>query len=116
MDDATVFFTSSQTNEDVVLLDTQTSIHLISNKDLLADIQRSAQPITVQRITGDRVTVALEGNIHQLESSLITTQMSPPTYSATTSCNKPTQSLTENKTIHSSLFLISSDQNSISHV
>ena len=50
----------------VVLLDTQASIHLVSNPELLIDITPSATPIVVQGITGERVKVTSEGYIQDI--------------------------------------------------
>ena len=49
-----------------VLLDTQSAIHLISDLDLLTEVGKSTQPITVQGITGDKITVISEGTINKL--------------------------------------------------
>ena len=50
-------------NNSVLMLDTQASIHLISNPDLLVDVTTSPNPITVQGITGDRIKVTSMGRI-----------------------------------------------------
>ena len=62
-----VFLTyNQQLQRHVVLLDTQSAIHLVSDRNLLIDIQDAAQPIIVQGITGDRVDVTSEGMIDKL--------------------------------------------------
>ena len=61
-----VFLTSNKAQNYVVLLDTQSAIHLISDTDLLTDIQESLQPITVRGITGDSISVVLEGRVDKL--------------------------------------------------
>ena len=48
------------------MLDTQSSIHLVSNSALLTDITDSTSPVTVQGITGDKVKVTLEGYIKDI--------------------------------------------------
>ena len=57
---------TNQVQGSVIMLDTQASIHLISNPDLLTDIQETMRPVVVQGITGDRVKVSLEGNIQEI--------------------------------------------------
>lgn len=47
--------------EHVIMLDTQSSIHLVSNPELLSDVNHTARPVVVQGITGDRIKVTLEG-------------------------------------------------------
>lgn len=65
--DNSVFLTYNQSpSKHVVLLDTQQAIHLFSDCDLLRDIQDAVQPIIVQGIAGDRVTVDSEGLIDKL--------------------------------------------------
>jgi Reverse transcriptase (RNA-dependent DNA polymerase) len=62
-----VFLTSDrQFQRHVVLLDTQSAIHLISDNQLLVDIQDAVEPITVQGITGDRIAVTSEGVLDKL--------------------------------------------------
>ena len=50
----------------LIMLDTQASVHLMSNSELLSDVNDTCNPITVQGITGDRTKVTSEGIIHQL--------------------------------------------------
>jgi hypothetical protein len=50
----------------VIRLDTQFSVHLISNKDLLTKITASSSPILVQGITGDKLSVTLERQIRDI--------------------------------------------------
>ena len=50
----------------IVMLDTQSSIHLVSNSALLTDITDSTSPVTIQGITGDKVRVTLEGYIKDI--------------------------------------------------
>ena len=50
----------------LLLLDTQMSIHLFRNPALTRDIQKTLTPVTVQRITGDRVRITGEGTVHDI--------------------------------------------------
>lgn len=58
--------TNHKSRRHIVLLDTQSAIHLVSDPHLLFDVQETAQPIIVQGITGDRVTVTSEGMIDKI--------------------------------------------------
>lgn len=48
------------------MLDTQSSVHLISNKKPMVDITTAMTPIIVQGITGDKLPVTLEGCIRDI--------------------------------------------------
>lgn len=63
-----VFLTSTnqESNSHIFLLDTQSAIHLVSDTHLLVNIRDAVQPIIVQGITGDRVTVTSEGLIDKI--------------------------------------------------
>ena len=52
--------TANDLHNTIVMLDTQSSIHLVSNSALLTDITDSTSLVTVQGITGDKVGVTLE--------------------------------------------------------
>lgn len=52
--------------EHVIMLDTQSSIHLVSNAELLSDVNQTSRPVVVQGITGDRIKVTLEGVINDI--------------------------------------------------
>jgi hypothetical protein len=58
--------TPNSLHERVIRLDTQSSVHLISNSDLLMKITTSLSPILVQGITGDRLPVTLQGQIRDI--------------------------------------------------
>ena len=51
----------------MLLLDTQSSIHLICNPALLTDIRLSSSPISVQGITRNQIYVPDEGIMYQIE-------------------------------------------------
>lgn len=53
-------------NKNVIMLDTQSPIHLVSNAQLLTDISMTHAPIVVQGITGDKVKVIHEGFINDI--------------------------------------------------
>ena len=48
------------------MLDTQFSIHFVSNSALLTNVTDSTSPVTVQGITGDKIKVDLEGYIKDI--------------------------------------------------
>jgi hypothetical protein len=58
--------TSNSLHERVIRLDTQSSVHLITNSDLLMKISTSLSPILVQGITGDKLPVTLQGQIRDI--------------------------------------------------
>ena len=58
--------TINNASSSILMLDTQASIHLISNPDLLSNVQPSMTPVTVQGITGDKMRVTLEGQIRDI--------------------------------------------------
>ena len=53
-------------HQTIIMLDTQSSVHLISNKELMADVTTAMTPIVVQGITGDKLPVTLEGCIRDI--------------------------------------------------
>ena len=57
---------TSLSSPTTLLLDTQASIHIVCNPDLLPSIQESVDPIFVQGITRDRIRVHQEGILHDL--------------------------------------------------
>ena len=62
-----VLLTSINSSESSIIhLDTQASIHLVSNKALLSDISPTHKPITVQGITQNKIQVTLEGKLSDL--------------------------------------------------
>jgi hypothetical protein len=58
--------TPNNLHKRVLRLDTQASVHLISNKDLLTKITTSLSPILVQGITGDKLPVRQQGQIRDI--------------------------------------------------
>jgi hypothetical protein len=53
-------------NKNIIMLDTQSPTHLVSNAELLSDISDTTAPVIVQGITGDRIRVADEGFIRDI--------------------------------------------------
>jgi Zinc knuckle len=47
----------------VIMLDTQSAVHLMSNKALMTDITQTSSPIVIQGITKDTLPVTLEGYV-----------------------------------------------------
>ena len=50
----------------LLLLDTQTSIHILHSSSITTDIRVTDSPVTVQGITGDKVRISKEGTIRYL--------------------------------------------------
>jgi hypothetical protein len=50
-----------QTN--VIMLDTQSAVHLVSNETIMTDITPTSSPILVQGITKETLPVTLEGYV-----------------------------------------------------
>ena len=59
---------SAATREDdtVILLDTQSGIHLLQGPAIAIDIQNSQSPVTIQGITGNRVRITEEATIKDI--------------------------------------------------
>jgi Reverse transcriptase (RNA-dependent DNA polymerase) len=55
------------TTSNQLLLDTQASIHIICNGELLNDITKSTKPVTVQGITKDVINVNLRGTLKTID-------------------------------------------------
>lgn len=60
---------SAATREDdtVILLDTQSGIHLLHSPALAIDIQDSLSPVTIQEITGNRFRIAEEATMQDID-------------------------------------------------
>ena len=65
--DSTIFLSKSSLSlPTTLLLDTQASIHIVCNAELLTSLQPATTPIYVQGITGDRIRVDQQGILFDL--------------------------------------------------
>ena len=65
-DETAVFHTTHSTSYGTLMLDSQSSVHITRDKDLLEEIHDSARPIMIQGITRDKIRVTEEGTIRTL--------------------------------------------------
>ena len=56
-------YSESHLPTNLIMLDTQSAVHLISNEALMTDITTTLSPIVVQGITKDKLPVTLEGYV-----------------------------------------------------
>ena len=61
-----IFLSKAQDRDSIILLDTQASIHIFHDPNIVSDVRSSDSPVTVQGITGDRVRVTMEGTIREI--------------------------------------------------